>query len=119
MTDIAVLRMAQFAGTLLWRPVSGYLTDATAHVADWVLLAGVVAELVTLLALALLPVVAGNGNYSVWLVLGVQLVKAMIEIQIYNSVWKIVSAPSSPAHLECGLVGSRDLMMWLRCGSSR
>ena len=89
-TSMAQLRTVQFACMLAWRPISGYLTDATAQIADWVLLAAATLELVTLLALMLLPIIWGRGGYSVWIVLALQLAKAMIEIQVYNSVWKIV-----------------------------
>ncbi len=73
---------------LLWRPVSGWLTDTFARQQHWVLLGACLTELLMLIAM-LLVVLLGH-RFNPWLILCFQMVKQLTETQLYNSIWKIL-----------------------------
>lgn len=77
----------QFLALVVWRPLSGYITDMTSGYADWVLLATCTLEFVTLVGMVWLALT--QQGFSSWILLGTQLFKNLVETQMYNSIWKI------------------------------
>lgn len=83
----AAMKSWQFLALCVFRPLSGVITDLTAQWADWVLLFVSVVELVTLVVMVLVALFVPD--FSAWFLLGMQLVKNLVEAQMYNSIWKI------------------------------